>query len=221
MSYSPSCIALTTLGVKPGEILIKLFDDPKEVLIPAHNSPIACIAMNNDSSFVVTASDKGTLIRVWSCATGEKLYELRRGIDVATIICLHFNLSSSYLLCSSDKGTIHVFAIQMPIDDTNKDTSTSKAINDKQPSESSSPTPSISPIAGPTAIPLHPKQPIKASSVNKPSYLKSIVPSFLLPKMQYLDSQWSFAQIRDVGRCICAFNATSTKILVYGRIAIL
>jgi hypothetical protein len=56
-------------------------------------------------------------------------------------------------------------------------------------------------------------QAVPASS-NKPSYLKSIVPSFLKPNLLYLDSQWSFLQIRNLGKCICTFTSDGSRILV-------
>jgi len=64
---------------------------------------------------VATASDKGTLIRIFDVETGDLRQELRRGIDRAEIYHLAFHPESKWLACSSDKGTIHIFSLERPI----------------------------------------------------------------------------------------------------------
>ncbi len=80
--------------------------------INAHQGDLACIAINQTGSLVATASDKGTLIRVWDTVKKTLLNELRRGSDPATLYCINFSLDSDFLCCSSDKGTIHIFALK-------------------------------------------------------------------------------------------------------------
>lgn len=50
--------------------------------------------------------------------------------------------------------------------------------------------------------------------VNKTSYVSKVIPKLLMPRVDYLDSQWSFAQIRGLGKCIAAFSQDGTKIFV-------
>uniref|UniRef100_V9KW62 WD repeat domain phosphoinositide-interacting protein 4 n=2 Tax=Callorhinchus milii TaxID=7868 RepID=V9KW62_CALMI len=80
--------------------------------INAHQSEIACLALNQQGTVVATASKKGTLIRLFDTLTKEKLVELRRGTDPATLYCINFSHDSSFLCVSSDKGTVHVFALK-------------------------------------------------------------------------------------------------------------
>jgi len=77
----------------------------------AHESQIAFLTMNYDGSLLATASDKGTLIRLYRTDTGEFLHEVRRGSDKAEIYSVCFSSSSKLLACSSDKGTIHIFCL--------------------------------------------------------------------------------------------------------------
>ena len=53
--------------------------------VQAHESSISCIALNADGTRVATASEKGTLVRVFDTSTANKLVELRRGVDHCTI----------------------------------------------------------------------------------------------------------------------------------------
>ncbi|XP_077131719.1 WD repeat domain phosphoinositide-interacting protein 2 isoform X3 [Ranitomeya variabilis] len=49
-------------------------------MIPAHNSPLAALAFDASGTKLATASEKGTVIRVFSIPEGQKLFELRRGM---------------------------------------------------------------------------------------------------------------------------------------------
>ncbi|XP_056643009.1 WD repeat domain phosphoinositide-interacting protein 4-like [Diorhabda carinulata] len=82
------------------------------VWIQAHKSEIGCLALNQQGTLLATASQQGTLIRVWDTISKHLLVELRRGSDPATIQCINFSRDSEYLCCSSDKGTVHIFAVK-------------------------------------------------------------------------------------------------------------
>ncbi|KAF4523719.1 hypothetical protein B566_EDAN011583 [Ephemera danica] len=82
------------------------------VTINAHQGELACLAVNPHGSVIATASNKGTLIRVWDVVRKSLLVELRRGSDPATLYCINFSRDSEFLCCSSDKGTVHIFALK-------------------------------------------------------------------------------------------------------------
>ncbi|KAM7293559.1 WD repeat domain phosphoinositide-interacting protein 4 [Ixodes scapularis] len=82
------------------------------VTIPAHQNEIACLALNQTGTMLATASQKGTLIRVFDTFKRTLLVELRRGTDPATLYCINFSHDSEFLCVSSDKGTIHIFALK-------------------------------------------------------------------------------------------------------------
>ncbi|XP_069779376.1 WD repeat domain phosphoinositide-interacting protein 4-like [Narcine bancroftii] len=79
--------------------------------INAHQSEIACIALNQHGSVVASASRKGILIRPFDTQTKEMLVELRSGTDPATLYCINFS-HNSFLYASSDKGYVHIFALK-------------------------------------------------------------------------------------------------------------
>ncbi|KAK2186319.1 hypothetical protein NP493_206g04008 [Ridgeia piscesae] len=82
------------------------------VTINAHQSDLACLALNQDGTLLATASKQGTLIRVFDTSTRRKTIELRRGADPATLYCINFSHDSAFLCVSSDKGTVHIFAVK-------------------------------------------------------------------------------------------------------------
>lgn len=57
---------------------------------------------------------KGTVIRVFSVPSGEKLFQFRRGAYVAKIHSLSFNQQDTLLAVSSDSDTVHVFKLMTP-----------------------------------------------------------------------------------------------------------
>lgn len=60
---------------------------------------------------LATASDKGTVIRVWSIPGAEKLYQFRRGTREARIYSMNFNAMSTLLAVSSAHDTVHIFKL--------------------------------------------------------------------------------------------------------------
>ncbi|KAJ3042734.1 autophagy protein [Rhizophlyctis rosea] len=80
-------------------------------IIQAHKSPLSSINFNYDGTMVATASDKGTVIRVFSVPTGQKLYQFRRGTYPARIFSVSFNLANTLLSVSSDTDTVHIFKL--------------------------------------------------------------------------------------------------------------
>lgn len=80
-------------------------------IIPAHSSPLKAIQLSPDGDLLASASETGTLIRVYSTSNCARLAELRRGIDPATIFSLAFSPSGTMLACTSDKSTLHIFDV--------------------------------------------------------------------------------------------------------------
>jgi autophagy-related protein 18 len=98
-----------------GEILIYDATKLEAVnVIEAHNSPLSCIALNNDGTLLATASEKGTIIRVFSVPDAQKLYQFRRGSIPARIFSMSFNSTSTLLCVSSATETVHIFRLGAP-----------------------------------------------------------------------------------------------------------
>ncbi len=111
LSIDSSNAVVVCPGVSRGHLRVEQYDIQKSTIIPAHDSDLAQIALNRDSTCVATASDKGTLIRIFDVLSGTLLHELRRGMDRADITSIAFNANSLFLACCSDRGTAHVFSL--------------------------------------------------------------------------------------------------------------
>ena len=84
-------------------------------MIPAHDGPLAAIAFDWYGTKLATASEKGTVIRVFSIPQGKRLFEFRRGVRRnACIYSLSFSPDSLYLSASSNLETIHIFRLDAP-----------------------------------------------------------------------------------------------------------
>ncbi|OHT07249.1 hypothetical protein TRFO_24656 [Tritrichomonas foetus] len=74
--------------------------------IQCHKDPIAMMANSNDGKILITASNVGTLVRMFSIEEGEKINELRRGYRQSVIISASSNES---LTCCVSPTTLHIF----------------------------------------------------------------------------------------------------------------
>jgi WD40 repeat protein len=93
--------------------LIPLPSGSKRVL-RAHNSTLRCVGLSPSGHLLATASEQGTLIRVFDTKTLDQVAEFRRGVEKAVIFGLAFSDGGRWLACTSDKGTIHIFDLRPP-----------------------------------------------------------------------------------------------------------
>uniref|UniRef100_A0A7E4WBJ4 WD repeat domain phosphoinositide-interacting protein 3 n=1 Tax=Panagrellus redivivus TaxID=6233 RepID=A0A7E4WBJ4_PANRE len=81
------------------------------VRIKAHNHAVAEISFNFPASLMATASEKGTLIRIYDTDSGTLMNEFRRGSNPAKVLSIAFSLDSSLLAVASSHSTVHVFSL--------------------------------------------------------------------------------------------------------------
>ncbi len=82
-------------------------------MISAHATQLAALSFSPSGSRIASASEKGTVIRVFATSDGSRLYELRRGLKrTVNIYSLSFSPCGHYLACSSNTETVHVFKLE-------------------------------------------------------------------------------------------------------------
>lgn len=83
-------------------------------MIPAHDSPLAALAFDASGTKLATASEKGTVIRVFSIPKGQKLFERQRGVKRCVSICsLAFSMDGMFLSASSNTETVQIFKLEI------------------------------------------------------------------------------------------------------------
>ncbi|KAJ9155394.1 WD40 repeat-like protein [Pleurostoma richardsiae] len=133
----PSERVIAFPGRTPGQVQMVEISTGNVSIIPAHSSALRAISISPDGELLATASETGTLLRVFATSNCAKIAELRRGVDPATIFSLAFSPSGTMLACTSDKSTLHIFDVPHP---------------KKPPRESSSPRTANFPAGGGSAV---------------------------------------------------------------------
>lgn len=102
-------------------------------VVQAHQTPLSCITINSEGTLLATASEKGTIIRVFSIPDAQKLFQFRRGSIPSRIYSMSFNSTSTLLCVSSSTETIHIFRLVA----ANKRNSVNSAMSDSHHRHSS------------------------------------------------------------------------------------
>ncbi|XP_004071946.1 WD repeat domain phosphoinositide-interacting protein 1 isoform X1 [Oryzias latipes] len=82
-------------------------------VISAHDAPLAALTFNTSANKLASASERGTVIRVFSIPEGLRLFEFRRGLKrYVSIRSLSFSPDALFLCASSNTETVHVFRLE-------------------------------------------------------------------------------------------------------------
>lgn len=189
ISYGPEKTYLSCLEKGKGRVKINIYDE-SELLdqhsIEAHNSTVSCITLNFEGTLLATASDKGTIIRLFNPANGEPVKELRRGSDKAEIYNIAMDVDTKWLACTSDKGTVHIFSLSLlDIKHLKKEETEDEEekVDDGDPK-------------------------------SKPKNHKHVF-KFMKKFSKYFDSEWSFAKYRVTdSRTLCAFTKEENLVVI-------
>lgn len=80
-------------------------------VIEAHKAALSAMCLSNDGALLATASNKGTIVRIFNVHTGVKLYQFRRGTYPTKIYSLAFSSDNRYVVATSSSGTVHIFRL--------------------------------------------------------------------------------------------------------------
>jgi WD40 repeat protein len=190
-------------GPDRGTVHLELYDVRKNKVLIAHESDLACISLNLDGTRLATASDKGTLIRIFDTSNYTMLQELRSGMDRARILSIAFNAASQYVACSSDHGTVHVWGLKGSNSGGMGNIAAEEAV--RRTNEHMNGTNDGNNVDGNSK-----KSGADENTKSALSYFGSLVPS-------YFQSEWSFAQFRtNESHTLVAFGPTPNTIIIVG-----
>lgn len=98
-------------GLAIGKVNLFNLASRRIAIVPAHETPLRALAVSKKCDMVATASEKGTIIRLFAYPSCTKIAEFRRGADQAAIFSLAFSPDGSMLAATSDKETLHIFEV--------------------------------------------------------------------------------------------------------------
>lgn len=206
VSSGPTSCILACPGQHRGEVRIELYNQKKTHFVQAHDSSLACLALSQNGALLATASNKGTLIRIFSTVDGTKLQELRRGAERTEIYSIAFSANAHWLAVSSAKGTVHVFSLKPTTEEPRSEAMAAARPPSSNGSMASTFGGSSSYLLGASSSLL------SFASTNAGSSLALI--KGVLPK--YFSSEWSFAQFHlpEETRTIVAFGPQKNTVII-------
>jgi len=181
-----------------GHVTVKDYDNKIEVDINAHKNSLCCIQLNNNGSLLATASEKGTLIRIFNTKTKDLIKEFRRGSENAEIFSIAFEKSGKFLAVSSEKNTIHIFILKDKNnqESNNEDNSNNNYIKDNKNTNKSDNN-------------------NNNNNINNHKSLLGKITNFLGVSNAYLNSEWSFSQFKvNEIKKICAFGPDNSIFII-------
>ncbi|KAK9932073.1 hypothetical protein M0R45_019323 [Rubus argutus] len=117
-AFSPSldgCFLALPASISKGSVLLyNVMDLHLHCEIDAHRAPLAAIALSSNGTYIATASEQGTIIRVHLVSEATKSYSFRRGTYPSTIFSLSFAPSMQLpdiLVGTSSSGSVHAFSL--------------------------------------------------------------------------------------------------------------
>lgn len=122
ISYDPNVTIIAFPDkAKKGKVRIKNMEKNSTSTVDAHENNISFIALNYNGSIMATASERGTLIRLFLTDTCYSFQEIRRGKDKAIIRDICFGPNNKLIACTSDKGTVHIWNLESKLKQVCKD----------------------------------------------------------------------------------------------------
>lgn len=129
LSPNANNTVLACLGTQPGYAHVELYDSKQVNTFQAHNGPLSQLVLSMDGTLLATASDKGTLIRIFNTQTKQKLHEFRRGADKADIYSIAFHPDLTWICVCSDKGTAHIYSLTGAVSQDSSNNNEIKPVN--------------------------------------------------------------------------------------------
>ncbi|XP_072975798.1 autophagy-related protein 18d-like [Typha angustifolia] len=197
LSHISDSFVLACPGMLCGQVRVEHVSLKETRFIAAHESHVACMTLTIDGLLLVTASTKGTLIRIFNTMDGTRLQEVRRGLERADVYSIALSPDVQWLAVSSDRATVHVFRLRatVPGDVSNQDAAAHVSGMDHK--------------IHCTSLDALLSQDSAAKIMPSSSFMKGILP-------KYFSFESSFAQFHlpEATRCIAAFGIQNTVVII-------
>ena len=214
-------------GVTRGHVRVEQYDVRKSTVVQAHESELAQLVLSADGSRLATASDKGALLRTRSDARSARCC-VSCGAGSTAPRSTRRPSPGARASVPSDKGTVHVFPLR-PRDGGGAAAPRRRRRRRGRGRRRGAAARRLSATRARAPPPARARRrharagrgraanadvTYAGNARSNLSFLRRVIPG-LAPA--YLESEWSFAQIRGTGeRALCAFGAEPNTIVVVG-----
>ncbi|KAJ9508692.1 hypothetical protein QJQ45_027976 [Haematococcus lacustris] len=195
LSSAADSTVLACPGLHTGQVRLELYDRRNTKFVSAHTNALCCLSLSLEGKRLVSASEKGTLVRVWNTADGQ-LLQVGQAAPGSSNGNGSVSGSSDSGLGATGSGNSGTDQIQR------RGSATSLGGNQQLHPDGGS---GGSSSGGGAAVGPHAASSGATSALQLParttsslfSLVRGLVPSKALPK--YFTSEWSFAQFRVPG----------------------
>lgn len=186
---------------KKGKIKIKNYDDPKnELFIDAHDKIICNMVMTINGDLLASATEKGTIIRIFNTEFGNLIQEIRRGSGKAEIKCICIDPDYKFIAASSNKNKIHIWSLSTAMKKLKR-----KSITEDEDEKEKNNNDNEKVVDSES---IKNRKRIKGINV-----LPNVIPGLI--GGDFLSSEYSFAQVKvNEPGCIITFGSDNSLIMV-------
>ena len=180
---------------KKGKIRIKNYEKQNNIFVDAHEKTIGNITLTFNGDLMASATEMGTIIRIFDTDNGNLVQEVRRGKEKAQIRCICFEPNYRFIAASSNRGTIHIWSLSTAMKNLRKnnneneeDKEIKNEFGEKQEEE-------------------------ELKKIENKKSILGVLPNIL--GGEFFNSEWSFAQVRiKEQKSICTFGKDNDIIIV-------
>lgn len=184
-------------GQSTGAVRVQVGQDDRAThVFTAHQTALAALALNASGSLVATASEKGTVAKVFQTSDGQLLYRLRRSARPATISCLTFRNDDRFLAVASSTSTVHVFKLDPSTARAEEDRAEVSASPSLGPADDPVPPSDVAPGANPTIEQIANQVTKAVTKVANGAAAEAVTDVVKGVMPQYFNDLRSFAQFR-------------------------
>lgn len=181
---------------KKGKIRIKNYEKNSNINVNAHEKTIGIIVLTINGDLMASATEMGTIVRIFDTNNGNMVQEVRRGKEKAQIKCICFEQNNKFIAATSNRGTVHIWSL-----------STAMKNLKKKVTENETETTSVSEIEEKE------KNENEIKTIENRRSIFNVLPNIL--GAEFFNSEWSFSQVRiKEQKSICTFGSDNTIIIV-------
>ena len=195
INYSLEKTIIAYPDKKKGKIKIKNYEKTSDINVNAHEKTIGIIVLTINGDLMASATEMGTIVRIFNTDNGNMIQEVRRGKEKAQIKCICFEENNKFIAATSNRGTVHIWSLSNALKNVKKEIKDNET--EKQPTDELKAKTENGDI----------------KSIENKRSIFNVLPNFL--GGEFFNSEWSFAQVRiKEQKSICTFGSNNTIIIV-------